>query len=297
MERVVFSINRLVRVSLVSLVWNAVLFVFKLTAGIFGNSRALVSDAVHSASDVCAAVVLLIGLKFSVKEADEEHPYGHERIESVTAVLLAVLVAATGVGIGYSGVMNIVHGTYAGGTIPKLLALGAMAVSILIKEGMFRYTKRHAKAEKSDALMASAWDNRSDALASLGGLVGIVGARAGYPVLDSVAAIFISLLIIKSAVEIFIDAANKMLDKSCDKQTRARLAEFIAAQTGVGRLLDLKTRLFGNRVYADIVIETDSALSLLEAHAIAEHVHDRVEAQFPDIKHCTVHVDPARLPE
>lgn len=285
--------NTIIRVSVVSLVCNALLFFLKLFGGIFGHSKALISDAVHSASDVAASVVMLIGLKYSERAADEDHPYGHERLESVTAVLLAIIVFLTGIGIGWSGLQGILSASYKHTTLPSLLAIITVVLSILAKEGMFRYTKKYALSEKSDALMAGAWDNRSDALASLGGLAGIIGARMGFPVTDSLAAFVICLLILKSAVEIFRDAINKLVDKSCDRLMVREIADFISAQEGVVRLGDLKTRLFGNRIYADIVIEANPQLSLIEAHNIAERVHDHVEQRFPAIKHCTVHVDPA----
>ena len=175
------------KVSVITILMNAVLTVFKLLAGIFGKSYALISDAVHSASDVFSTVIVIIGVKISAKKADKNHPFGHERFECVAAILLAVVLFATGVGIGYSGVSNIVTGEYKNFSVPGIIALVAAAVSIVVKEGMFWYTYIAAKKINSSALKADAWHHRSDALSSIGSLVGVIGGLCGVKILDSIA--------------------------------------------------------------------------------------------------------------
>ena len=266
-----------VKVSIVTLGVNAVLVVFKTLAGIFGNSYALISDAVHSASDVFSTVIVLIGVKLAAKKADKNHPFGHERFECVAAILLAVVLFATGAGVGYSGINNIVTGEYKNFEIPGIIALVAAAVSIVVKELMFWYTYRAAKLVNSSALKADAWHHRSDSLSSIGSLVGVVGGLCGVKILDSVACIVICLFIFKASIQIFIDAIKKMTDEACD---------------GVLRVDNLMTRLFGNRIYVIAEIACDADLPLIEAHAIAEAVHSGIENKFPAVKHVTVHVNP-----
>lgn len=282
------------KTSVVTIIINALLSVFKLIAGILGSSMALISDAVHSASDVFSTFIVLIGVKISSKKADKRHPFGHERFECVAAIILAAVLFATGAGIGYSGVENIVSGAYKELEIPKLIALIAAAVSIVVKEGMFWYTIIAAKRVNSTALKADAWHHRSDALSSIGSLVGVVGAMCGVPVLDSVACLVICAMIIFAAIKIFIDAVKKMTDEACDERTENEIKEFISSCDGVKRIDLLMTRLFGNRIYVIVEIACDGSLSLYEAHEIAETLHKGIEENFPLVKHITVHVNPYR---
>ncbi|MDE7162937.1 MAG: cation diffusion facilitator family transporter [Clostridia bacterium] len=281
-----------VRTAVVTIILNTLLTAFKFLAGILGHSLAMISDAIHSASDVLSTVIVIIGIKISAKAADKDHEFGHERYECVAAILLAVLLFATGAGIGYSGVANIIDGSYKTAELPDYLAMSAAIASIVIKEAMFWYTWAAAKKTNSGALKADAWHHRSDALSSVGSLIGIVGAMCGVPVLDSVAAIVICLLILKAAISIFIDAINKMTDKACDANTEAAIRDFIASCEGVRNVDSLMTRLFGNRIYVVAEIACDESLLLRAAHDIAEVVHDGVEQNFPLVKHVTVHVNP-----
>lgn len=281
-----------VKTAVVTIICNLVLTVFKFVAGFLGHSLAMVSDAIHSASDVFSTVIVIIGIKISAKAADKDHEFGHERYECVAAILLAVLLFATGCGIGYSGIMKIVDGSYKTARLPDYLAMSAAIVSIVVKEAMFWYTWAAAKKTNSGALKADAWHHRSDALSSVGSLVGIVGAMCGVPVLDCVAAIVICLLILKAAVSIFVDAVNKMTDKACDFKTEEEIRQFVSTCVGVKNVDKLMTRLFGNRIYVIVEIACDENLLLKDAHGIAETVHDGVEKNFPLVKHVTVHVNP-----
>ena len=279
------------RVSLVSIALNAVLSLFKLLAGVLAHSGAMISDAVHSASDVLSSIIVIVGVKLSVREADREHPYGHERFECVAAIVLAVVLAYTGLMIGVGAVRTIGEGA-ASQTVPGLLALVAAAVSVVTKEGMFWYTRAHARALNSASLMASAWDHRSDALSSVGALVGIAGARLGVPVMEPIASLVICLFICKAAYDIFRDAMRKMVDRACDAETEARLSACVLEESAVRGIDSLTTREFGSRIYVDLEIRLDGNLTLCESHAIAESVHDRIERTFPSVKHIMVHVNP-----
>ena len=280
------------KVSTISIVVNFILTVLKLLAGVIAHSGAMISDAIHSASDVFSTIVVIIGIKISRKESDKDHPYGHERLECVAAIVLATILAATGLGIGYSAVTKILAGNYENLAVPGILALVAAIVSIIVKEAMYQYTKVYARKIDSSALMADAWHHRSDALSSVGALIGIAGARMGFPILDPVASAVICIFIEKAAYDIFMDAVDKMVDKACDEETETALRECAAGQEGVLGIDLLHTRVFGNKIYVDIEIEADGELTLTKAHAIAERVHDAIEKNFPKVKHIMVHVNP-----
>lgn len=280
------------KVSRNAIIGNVLLSAFKLLAGVLGRSAAMLSDAVHSLSDVFSTVIVMIGVKLSGKKADKEHPYGHERFECVAALILAIILCATGIGIGYGGVKSILAGQYATMPIPGLLALVAAIVSIVTKEAMYWYTRSAAKKVNSGALMADAWHHRSDALSSIGSFIGILGARMGFPVLDAVACLVICLFIVKAAWDIFMDSIGKMTDKACDDDTVAKIRSVILEQENVQGIDLIRTRLFGDKIYVDVEISVDGKLPLGEGHDIAHAVHDAIENHFEYVKHCMVHVNP-----
>ena len=282
--------NRIViKLGAVGIVGNVALSSFKLAAGIVGNSGAMISDAVHSMSDVFATMIAWFGVHQSKKDADDEHPYGHERVECVASLILGLILLATGIGIGFNGVMTIAGGEYAA---PGRIALLAAAVSIITKEAMFWYTMHYAKLLNSDAFKADAWHHRSDALSSVGSLVGIGGAILGFPVMDPIASVVICIFILKVAYDIIKDAFAKMLDTACSEEFEEELREFIASHEGVEAVDLLQTRLFGSRIYVDIEIAVDGEMKLRQAHDIAENVHDGIEEKYKDVKHVMVHVNP-----
>ena len=281
------------RISRNSILVNILLSISRLVAGLAGRSSAMISDSIHSASDVFSTIVVIAGVKISNRESDKNHPYGHERLESVASIILATILAITGIGIGYGGIQTIMAGSKGGDIpIPSMLPLVAAIVSVVVKEGMYWYTMHGAKQINSGALKADAWHHRSDALSSVGSFVGILGAKMGYPLFDPIASVIICIFILKAAVEIFMDAVGKMTDEACDDATEEKIRETVQAQQGVMEIDDLKTRLFGNKIYVDIEISVDGNVSLYEAHGIAEKVHDEVEASSPLVKHCMVHVNP-----
>lgn len=281
------------KVSFVSIAANLILSVFKLAAGFIAHSGAMISDSIHSASDVFSTFIVIAGIKISSKDSDKEHPYGHERMECVSAIVLATILAITGIGIGYSAILKILSGRYGSLTVPGILALIAALISIAVKESMFWYTRFYAKKIDSGALMADAWHHRSDALSSVGAFIGIAGARLGFPVMDAVASLVICFFIEKAAYEIFKDAVDKMVDKACDESTERALRSCALSQTGVLGVDLLRTRVFGNKIYVDIEITADGNETLREAHSIAENVHDSIERNFSKVKHIMVHVNPS----
>lgn len=276
-------------VGMKTLIANVILSVVKIIAGFVAQSSAMIADGVHTVSDVISTVAVMIGVKFSEKEADEGHPYGHERIESVVTVLLSLMLSVTGFGIAFSGIKTIVYREF---TTPGALALAAAFASIVVKELMYRYTLKAAEKINSTALKADAWHHRSDAFSSIGTLVGIGGAILGLQILDPIAGIIVSVLIIRVGFEILMQGLNQLVDRAADGDTIKNIEKNIESVKGVLRVDDVKTRLHGSRLYVDVEISVDSSMTVGEGHSIAETVHKNIEKTIPDVKHCMVHVNP-----
>lgn len=279
-------------VSAVSIIGNTILSLFKAFAGIVAGSGAMVSDAVHSASDVISSIIVIIGIRFSARDSDKSHPYGHERFECVAAIILAVILLMSGLIIGLCAVGTIISGKYIDAAPPGKIALIAAIISIISKEAMYQYTKHYAVKYFSGALMADAWHHRSDALSSVGSLIGIAGARLGFPVTDAVASIIICIFIIKAAIDIFNDAINKMVDRSCDAVLEEKIKKCAEETDGVKGIDLIRTRIFGNKIYVDLEIRAEGSISLSEGHKIADNVHNSIEEKFSNVKHIMVHVNP-----
>ena len=280
------------KVSKQSILINVFLSIGKLLTGIIGKSHSMISDAIHSLSDVFSTFIVIIGIKISNKENDKEHQYGHEKFECIAAMILAFLLCVTGFGIGIKAIRMLITKQYVDAAIPTLLPLVAAMISITVKEGMYWYTRYYAKRIDSTVLMADAWHHRSDAFSSIGAFVGILTSMVGFKMGDSIASIVIAIFIIKASYNIFKDAINKVVDKSCDEETIDKITKTILVNKDVRRIDNLKTRLSGNKVYVDVEIGVDKDLSLEEAHDIAEDIHNRVEMKYKMVKHCMVHVNP-----
>jgi len=288
------------KVSFNTIIGCTILAGIKLFAGFFANSSALISDAIHTLSDVFSTFIVMIGVKLAAKKADKDHPYGHDRFECVAALILAIILLSTGLGIGWAGLQKVFEELsdeflISELPIPGVLALAAAVLSIIVKEAMYWYKRNAAIKIDSAALMADAWHHRSDALSSIGGFLGILGARLGFPILDPVASIVICFFIIKVAVDIFRDAIGKMTDKAADDQIEREMRKLVLEQESVIEIDLLRTRLFGNRIFVDIEISVDGTKALNEVHDTAQHIHDLIEKNFPKVKHCTVHVNPGSI--
>jgi len=280
------------KLSMVGIVGNIVLSAFKLLAGILGHSSAMISDAVHSLSDVFATFIAYIGVILSKQQADKEHPYGHERFECFVSLVLGAILAVTGLGIGYSGINNLLKASSTQIAIPTLLPLIAAIVSIVVKEAMYWYTMYYAKKLDSAAFKADAWHHRTDAFSSVGSFLGIGAAKLGFPIMDPITSIVICLFIFKVAFDIAKEAIGQMMDTSCSEEFVDSVREFINSNADVRNIDLLNTRKFGNKVYIDLEISLDKNLSLIKAHEIAERIHDGIETQFPKVKHVMIHVNP-----
>ena len=280
------------KVSITTIFGNVLLAVIKFVAGLISNSKAMISDAIHTLSDILSTFIAIVGVNIASKEEDNSHKYGHERFECIASIVLAMILFITGIELGINGIKDIVSGDYKDFTEPGVLAIIAAVVSIIGKELMYQYTIHVAKKIKSTALKADAWHHRSDAISSIGALIGIILARNGYLIFDSIASIIIAILICKVSIDIFMDATDKLVDKACDPLFEIELRELILKEKGVLGVDDLKTRIFGSKIYVDIEIAADGNETLKNTHKIAERVHDKIEKTYPEVKHCMVHVNP-----
>lgn len=280
------------RLSSVGIFGNLLLSAFKLFAGIYGRSGAMVSDAVHSLSDVLATLISKIGAELAHKAPDTEHPYGHDRFESFATTVLGAVLIVTGIGIGVSAVRQLTGAGGAEPQLPGILPLIAAAVSIVSKEAMYRYTIYYADKMNSSVFRADAWHHRSDAFSSIGSLIGIAGARLGVPAMEPVASLVICVLIVKVGAEILIDALRSLSDSACGAGFEEQLRECVLAVPGVERIDVLRTRRFGSNAYADLEICVDRNLTVVEGHDIAEAVHKEAEKRFTNLKHIMIHVNP-----
>lgn len=284
------NVNTAYRVSIISLAVNLVLSTFKFIAGFAAGSGAMVSDAVHSASDVASTIIVMIGIRLANEKPDSRHQYGHEKFECIAAVILSAFLFAIAIGIGYNGVRQLLNPGEI--SVPGFLALVAALVSIVVKEWMYWFTIAAAKKINSGALKADAWHHRSDALSSVGSLIGIGAARMGYPIMEPLASLIICLMIFKAAFDIIKQAFEQMVDTAADEKTADEIYRAVYSVNGVQKIDLLHTRMHANLLYVDVEIAVDGSLELYDSHRIAQEVHDRLEGQFPLIKHCMVHVNP-----
>ncbi|MBQ8202843.1 MAG: cation transporter [Clostridia bacterium] len=279
------------RVGAVGIAGNMFLSIFKAVAGLLSGSGSLISDAVHSAADVFSNIVVLIGIRLSAKKPDREHPYGHERFECVAAAVLGIILLVTGLFIGISACEQILSNDFGSENAPKIYAVIAAAVSLVIKEFLFRFTKFYGIKYNSQALLADAYHHRADVLATLGALVGTVGAKAGMPILDSIASIGICILIIRTAVKILFEAARKMIDRSCDDETQENILNLLKTDERVFDAV-LRTRLFGNKIYAEATVFVSPDTTVMESFHLSTELSGKVNNVLPQIKEISVWVAP-----
>jgi len=282
------------QVSLITVIGNLALTIVKLFAGFLGKSIAMISDAVHSESDVLSTFAVMIGAKFSNKKADKEHPYGHEKIESVTSIILAVMLFASGISIGFCGINEILKSQIDSISHPSAIVIWFAVLSIIVKEIMYRYTKSAASKINSSSLEADAWHHRSDALSSVGSLIGVTGAVLGFPILDPIASIAICLIIIKVSYNIAKTGFNQIIDTAASPEIETEIIDIIKNQSDILKLDSLKTRQFGNRIYVDIEVQIDKNTSFQDVHALIHQLRLKIEKHNPSIKHCMIHANPSK---
>lgn len=276
-------------VTLVGACVNIILCIVKVVTGVLAHSHALVADGVHSAADLFTDVMVIIGSKYSSQEADDSHPYGHQRIETATTLFLSLVLILAGCGIAWDAFIEILHHTH---EVPKLLSLPIAILSIITNEGLFHYTHYIGKQIQSPLIIANAWHRRSDAASSLVVLIGIIGSIVGYKGFDAVAAIIVSLMVIKMGWNYGWDSVKELVDTAIDPQTRQQIEEIIQNIDGVVKIHQLRSRSMGQDVFIDVHIQVAPFITVSEGHYIAQHVHYALLNQFKTIKDVTVHVDP-----
>lgn len=280
------------RVSIICIVCNLMLCGVKLVGGLAAHSEALVSDGVNSAFDVVSGVIVIIGAWMSRIKPDDDHPYGHERFESVASVVLSVVLFVTAVFMGHTAIEDLIAGAYKEREMPGMLSLVAALISIITKEIMFRFTKGNAEKINSLSLKAAAWDHRADMISTAFALVGVMISQYGFPVADIIASLIVCVFIARTAYKVFREAMGQMVDKTCDPEKYGEIRDSILSVDGVLGIDLLQVRTFGNRLYVDLEISEDGCITLNEAHEVAEDVHREVEMRFPEVKHIMIHVNP-----
>lgn len=277
------------KIGITTIVLNTLLALVKIIVGVIGKSSAVVTDGFHSLSDIFTTIGVIIGIKYASKPEDKKHPYGHEKIEPLVTKILALVLFMTSIAIAYNSLQTIINGNL---TRPAQITLYIAALSVLVKEWMYRYTKKGGNLIGSSALVADAWHHRSDAFSSIGVLFGAMAARYGYPIFDPIASIVVCIIILKVAINLFANSANELIDCSADNEAIELMTKYIINVEGVIKIDDLKTRKHGNKLYVDVEISVNKNLTFCDAHSIAEIVHLGIENNIENVKHCMVHVNP-----
>ena len=278
------------KITILSITLSIVLSLIKFTSGIIGSSNALVSDGVNSLSDIVGYGILLLSLAYSGKKADKEHPYGHEKIESIVSLFYALAIVLTGAIIGYIGFLKLTQPKGFSG--PTVVALIGAIVSLIIKGYLYVVTYKGAIKTQSSSLKALSADHLSDVIATSGALLGIIIATLGFPMFDPLASLFISLFIIINGFKVLKASFNILMDVSADQLTIDEIKSVVLQNKEVLHIDMLKTRTVGSGCYVDIEICCAKNISLNEAHIIAEDVHDRIEENVKEVRHVMVHTNP-----
>ncbi len=279
------------KVTLIGMFVNIFLSTAQLIGGFFTHSQALIADGIHTLSDLVSDIVVLIAAKAASQDADDDHPYGHGRFETVATVILGLALAGVAVGIAMNAYDRITHPE----TLlqPKPLALLFAALAIISKEALYQYTMVVAKQINSKMLQANAWHHRSDAISSIMVAIGVAGSIfLEIPWLDAAAAILVAIMIFYMGARLILDSAMELVDTALDPKQMKEIQSFISAVEGVEHTHMLRTRKMGNSVLADVHIQVNSYLSVSEGHYIAENVIQNLRKKFPEMHDITVHIDP-----
>lgn len=290
--------KQIFRVTLLGSVANLLLVVFKFIAGIVGHSAAMIADAVHSLSDFITDIIVIIFVAISGKPEDSDHSYGHGKYETLATAVIGIILFFVGVGILISGIKAIV-GALQGEPLqaPSLLALIAAVISIVVKEALYRYTIKRGKALDSSSVVANAWHHRSDALSSIGTAIGIGGAvflGEQWRILDPIAAVVVSIFIIKVAVELIKPCIDELVERSLPEEVEQRIHALILQSPQVSSPHHLRTRRIGSCIAIEVHIRMDGQISLSEAHQVASDIERRLKAEFGEKTHIGIHMEPTK---
>ncbi len=277
------------KVTLIGALVNALLGFIKLLGGIFFHSHALVADGIHSFSDLITDIMVLFASKYGSQDADDSHPYGHQRIETAATLFLSLILILAGIGIAWDSILEIIHKTH---TVPGRLALPIAVLSIVANEGLFHYTQRVGKRIHSDLIIANAWHHRSDAASSVVVLIGLLGSLAGFIYLDALAAVIVGFMIVHMGLNYGWNSVKELVDTAVDPQIIATVEQLILQVDGVRKVHQLRSRLMGRDIFIDVHILVAPHISVSEGHYIAQHVHVTLMDALERVKDVTVHVDP-----
>ncbi len=278
-------------VTLIGIAVNIFLSLIQLIGGFFTQSQALIADGVHTLSDLASDSVVLVAAKMASKDADDDHPYGHGRFETVATVILGLALAGVAVGIAINAVGRLMNPENL--LQPKPLALIFAGLAIVSKEGLYQYTMSVANRINSKMLKANAWHHRSDALSSIVVAVGVAGSVfLEIPWLDAAAAVMVALMIFYMGVRLILDSTMELVDTALEPEKTAEIGQFISSIEGVDHMHMLRTRKMGDTVLADVHLQVNSYLSVSEGHYIAEQVMNKLRKKFPEMHDITVHIDP-----
>jgi cation diffusion facilitator family transporter len=288
-----------INVTVFGSVINILLTSFKLCAGIFGNSAAMIADGVHSLSDFATDIVVIISFRIANKPPDESHEYGHGKFETLASLIISVSLIAVGIGIGYEGIRTI-FGFYGGKNIerPELIAVFAAAISIALKEFLYRLTVKVGKRINSQAVIANAWHHRSDAFSSISTLIGISGAiflGEKFRILDPIAAIFVCVFIIKSGLKIFIDSLNQFLENSISNQEKEKILKILRNTKGFENPHNLKTRRIGNDISLEVHVDVPAQMSVVQSHTLADLAEKEIKKEFGQKTNVSIHIEPLNV--
>lgn len=290
--------HRIYFVTLMGSVVNIVLLVFKFMAGILGGSAAMIADAVHSLSDFMTDIVVLLFVKISSKPEDKDHDYGHGKYETLATSLIGVALLCVGLYIFYSGAYRT-WAAFKGAPIeqPGIVALWAALFSIVMKEWTYRFTVKVGKEVESQAVVANAWHHRSDALSSIGTAVGIGGAiflGEDWAVLDPIAAVVVSIFIIRTAALLVSGALDELLEKSLPDDEERQIEQIVHSEPEVSGMHHLCTRRIGNRIAIEMHLRMPGEISLHESHAHATNIERKLRNHFGERTHINIHVEPLK---
>ncbi|MCK9394846.1 MAG: cation diffusion facilitator family transporter [Methylobacter sp.] len=278
------------RASYIGAAVNVFQTLIKIGFGILGQSAALIADGIHSLSDLLSDLLVIIAVKLGSREADHEHPYGHRRFETIATVILGAGLIAIGGAIVWSVMERMAHPEQL--PVPNVLSLGVAAISILVNEWLYQYTKRIAKTTRSKLLLANAWHQRSDALSSLVVLFGIGAVMLGYPLADAIAAVVVALMVAKIGLNLVLESIKELVDTSLPPELVAEIRTAIHAIDGVEDIHLLRTRQMGEDALIDAHIVVDPRITVSEGHMIGDIVRDDLIRRFDDVMDVLVHVDP-----
>lgn len=287
------------RVTLLGSVVNLLLLVFKFVAGVLGHSAAMIADAVHSLSDFVTDLIVIVFVKISSKPEDADHAYGHGKYETLASCIIGLALIVVGVMMGYNATVKIVDVVRNGTELasPGIIALAAAVLSIVLKEWMFRITRKVAREVDSPAVEANAWHHRSDALSSVGTAIGIGGAvllGSKWAVLDPIAALVVSVFIVVQAAKILSDAIGQLMEKSLPRDMEQRICEIVYEEEGTSDIHHLRTRKIGSQISIELHVRMNGSLTLREVHGKSIAIEKRLRAAFGDSTYINLHVEPLK---